>query len=208
MAKKKHHSKPHYNKRQIMNLCTGVAREVRMAQGSSYTAMHILCLHLLLKELGFKQQRLSKVAEYVNKMEQDWLNYKIDEADMEKRLKEKAEWVVEYKEYQESDITSRKGSFDYMLDKRQLEPQNLINRIATRHLNEFFLAMVDLHGYGKERLERLETALHKSIEEYQYNKRMVVEMRKDLADEGILIEDPIDPLTGKHTISCMAGTMV
>lgn len=202
---KKHHSRPHYDRNQILQMCNHVARESRMSSGTSYTAMHILTLHVLLEKYGFKQQRLAKVAEYVNDLEKRFDNGEFSEEEMSNRLFDLADFKIEQVDYTEKDITRKKGTFDYWLDERQIEPMNNINRIASKHMTEFFLAMADLYGWRKVRLERLRKDLADSIDTYQWNKNIASEMRKNLLDEGIWIEDAIDPLTQSHSRSIMYG---
>lgn len=109
---------------------------------------------------------------------------------------DKAEWTIEYKEYTQEDIKGKKGTYQYWIDSKQIEPQNKINEQATRYMLFFFTALMDEYGFGKERLTRVEEYLNSLLLDYQQDKTTVKEWKKALYEEaGVLVEMPIDPLT-------------
>jgi hypothetical protein len=116
--------------------------------------------------------------------------------DVSNRLMDKADWTIEHKEYQESDIRAKKGSYQYWIDKKQIDPQNAINKQATRYMLFFFAALMDEYGYGRDRLTRVQEYMNSILLEYQQNKTTVEAWRLELLNEtGIVFEQPIDPLT-------------
>jgi hypothetical protein len=200
MAKRRH-----LTPQEICAQCKAVARESRMAERSPWSAMAILCAYVIMKTEGFKGQRISKIANKVNEIEAQWSDGKIDLAAVSKRLYDKADWTVEYKEYTEEEITAKKGSYRYWIDSRQLGPQNTINEIAVRYMLFFFTTLMDEYGFGKERLTRSEEYMHKLLEDYQQDKTTVHQWKKALFDDaGIVMEMPIDPLTQREG-SVMTG---
>lgn len=55
---------------------------------------------------------------------------------------------------------------------------------------------MDLYGFGKERLTRVQDYMNELLEMYQQDKTTVHAWKKALFDEaGVVIEMPIDPLT-------------
>lgn len=190
--KKKRHLTP----QEIITQCNAIARESRMANRTPWTAMSIMCAYVIMKKEGFKGQRILKITNRVNDLEEQWSKGSIKLEEVSKRLYEKADWTIEYKSYTEADITARKGSYRYWLDSVQLAPQNAINEQATRYMLFFFTALMDEYGYGKERLTRVENYLNGLLTDYQQDKTSVGAWKKALFEEaGVLIEMPIDPLT-------------
>lgn len=186
----------HYTRNQIIAQCKAIAREKRMANRSPWTAMGIVCGYTLLTSEGFKGQRIAKICAKVDEYENLYDEGKLTVKEVQDALMEKAEWSVECKEYTEANITARKGSFQYWLDSIQIEPQNRINETATRYLLFFFRALNELHGYGKDRLTRVQESLNKTIDEYKDNKDAITKWKTALLeDAGIYFENPIDPLT-------------
>lgn len=200
MAKRRH-----LTPKEIMAQCKAVARESRMADRTPWTAMGIMCAYVIMKVEGFKGQRILKIANRINEMEEKWSAGDIDLKDVSKRLYDKAEWTIEYKEYTEEDITAKKGSYQYWLDSVQIGPQNTINKQATRYMLFFFNALIDEYGFGKERLTRVEEYMNKLLLDYQTDKTTVHSWKKALFDEaGVVMEMPIDPLTQREG-SMMTG---
>lgn len=186
----------HLTPKEIMAQCKAIARESRMADRSPWTAMSIMCAYVIMKVEGFKGQRIARLTNAVNEMEEKWSKGEINLNRVSQRLYDKADWTIEYKEYKESDITARKGSYQYWLDSVQIAPQNAINMQATRYMLFFFTALMDEYGFGKDRLTRVEEYLNNLLEEYRQDKTSVREWKKAIYDEaGIVIEMPIDPLT-------------
>ncbi len=193
MAKRRH-----LTPAEIKAQCSAIARECRMADRAPWTAMAIICGYVLLKSEGFKGQRISKVLSAINEMEERFDKGEITVEEMSERLEEKADWHVESKEYTESDIRAKKGTYQYWLDQKQIAPQNTINRQATRYMTFMFVALIDLYGYGKDRLTRVEHSMNELLLDYQQNKTTVALWRETLFDEtGLVFEQPIDPLTQK-----------
>ena len=195
----------HLTRNEILARCNAVARESRMCNRSPWTAISIICGYALMKSEGFKGQRLNNVIKNVGKLESEFEAGRIDIDDVSKSLYEKADWTIEYKEYTEADIVSKKGTFDYWLDKKQIAPQNEINKQATRYMLFFFTSLNDIYGFGKERLTRVQEKINEMLLLYQQDKVSVTEWKKALLEEaGIYFENPIDPLTQKSG-SMMTG---
>ena len=200
MAKRRH-----LTPKEIIAQCKAIARESRMADRTPWTAMGIMCAYVIMKVEGFKGQRILKIANKINEMEEQWSNGKIDLKDVSKKLYDKAEWTIEYKEYTEEDIKAKKGSYQYWLDSVQIGPQNTINEQATRYMLFFFNALIDEYGFGKERLTRVEEYMNKLLLDYQTDKTTVHSWKKALFDEaGVVMEMPVDPLTQREG-SIMTG---
>ena len=191
MAKRRH-----LTPQEIISQCKHVARECRMADRSPWTAMGVVCGYTLMRSEGFKAQRIVKITNTVAQYEQRWRSGEITVEEMSKRLMDKAEWSIEYKEYTEADIKRKKGSYDYWLDQKQLDPQNRINQQATRYMIFMFNALMNEFGYGKARLTRVEEYMLHMLAEYQQDKVTVKQWRQEILDEtGIVFENPLDPLT-------------
>lgn len=197
----------HLTPAEIKEQCKRIARESRMAERSPWTAMGIICAYILLKTEGFKAGRIVKVCRKIEEYEEQYRAGTLQVDDMSQRLYDKADWTIESKDYTEADITARKGSYQYWLDQKQLDPQNRINRQATRYMIFMFSALMDEYGYGKARLTRVQEEINKLLLEYQQNKTTVNEWKKTLREEtGIVFENPIDPLT-QESGSMMTGVM-
>lgn len=199
--------KRHLTPAEIKEQCKRIARESRMAERSPWTAMGIVCGYALYKSEGFKGPRIKKVIDRIDELTKEyWENESVEERES-KRIFEKAEWTIEYKEYSEADITSKKGSYQYWIEQRQLEPQNLINKEATRYMIFMFSALMDLYGYGCKRLTRVQEYMLDMLRGYAQDKSTVGEWRQVLYDDlGLFYENPIDPLT-QESGSMMTGVM-
>ena len=181
---------------EIKEQCKRIARESRMADRTPWTAMGIMLSYVIMRKEGFKGQRISRIANKVNEMEADWADGKIDLKEISKRLYDKADWTIEYKAYTVDDITARKGSYQYWLDSKQIAPQNTINEQATRYMLFLFTALMDEYGFGKDRLTRVEEYMNELLLQYQEDKTTVREWsRALLAEVGVVMEPPVDPLT-------------
>lgn len=188
--------KRHLTPKEIIAQCKAVARECRMADRTPWTAMGIMCAYVIMRKEGFKGQRILKITSKINEMEELWSQGKIDLEKVSKRLYDKAGWTIEHKAYQESDITAKKGSYQYWLDKKQIDPQNTINEQATRYMLFFFTALMDLYRFGKDRLTRVCDYLNELLVDYQEYKTTVRSWKQALYEEaGVVMEMPIDPLT-------------
>lgn len=188
--------KRHLTPQEIMAQCNAIAREKRMADRTPWSAMSIMCSYVIMRKEGFKGQRILKITNKVNELEEQWSKGKINLEEVSKRLYEKADWSIEYKEYTEADITAKKGSYQYWLDSVQIGPQNAINMQATRYMLFFFTALMDEYRFGKERLTRVQEYMNELLLLYQQDKTTVRAWKKALLEEaGVVIEMPIDPLT-------------
>ena len=195
----------HLTPEEIKAQCNQIAREKRMADRSPWSAMSIICPYVVMKSEGFKGQRISKLIGKITDYEEKWANGEIDLEEFRERLKLKAEWTLEFNQWTEADITARKGSYCYWLDKIQLEPQNRINQNAERYMLFFFITLMEEFGYGKDRLTRVEEYMNTLLLDYQQNKTSINEWKTALFEEaGIVIEMPVDPLTQKSG-SIMTG---
>lgn len=190
---KKHKSRRHFNKDEIIAMCTQVARETRMADRTPYTAMPIICLYTMLESEGWKQTRLANLANKINEYKAKYDTGEIDKEYLENRLKEKVDFMVGYEEYTLEDVTS-KTKFMRWLDEKQIAPQNRINELSTEYMLLFFNALMDC-GFGKERVNRVQTAMFDVLNRYVENKLLLRDIRQKLLDAGIFVEQPVDPLT-------------
>lgn len=188
--------KRHLTPKEIMAQCKAIARESRMADRTPWTAMGIMCAYVIMKKEGFKGQRILKLTNRVNELEEQWSCGKIDLKEISKKLMQKAEWTIEYKAYTEADINAKKGSYKYWLDSVQIAPQNTINEQATRYMLFFFTALMDEYQFGKERLTRVQEYMNELLIAYQQDKTTVHSWKKALFEEaGVVMEMPVDPLT-------------
>lgn len=188
--------KRHLTPKEIIAQCKAIARESRMADRTPWTAMGIMCSYVIMRVEEFKGQRISRIANKVNEMEEQWSNGNVELKEISQRLYDKADWTITHKAYSEEDITAKKGTYQYWLDQKQLAPQNTINEQATRYMLFFFTALMDEYGFGKERLTRVEEYMNKLLLDYQKDKTTVKGWSKALLNEaGIVMEMPIDPLT-------------
>lgn len=199
--------KRHLTPKELIAQCNAIARENRMVDRTPWTATGIICAYTIMRSEGFKGQRILKLINKINELEDHWNENKLSIEDISKRLQEKAGWTVEHKIYTEADITAKKGTFDYWIDSKQIAPQNAINQQATRYMLFFYTALMDEYGFGKERLTRVAAYMDSILPQYQVNKSIVVEWKKALLDEaGVVLEMPLDPLT--HTKgSLMTGIL-
>lgn len=188
--------KRHLTPAEIKAQCKRVARESRMADRTPWTAMGIICGYVIMRREGFKGQRIATLTNKVNEMEMLWSDGKINLTEVSNRLMDKAGWSIEFKAYTDADIKSKKGSYQYWIDQKQIAPQNTINEQATRYMLFFFTALMDEYGYGKDRLTRVEEYMNELLLSYQQDKTTVEEWRNALFTEaGVIIEPPVDPLT-------------
>ena len=186
----------HLTPQEIMAQCNAIAREKRMADRTPWTAMGIMCSYVIMKVEGFKGKRIVRITDRINEMEERWSNGKVDLKEISNTLYEKADWTIEHKAYTEADITAKKGTYQYWLDSKQIDPQNTINEQATRYMLFFFTALMEEYGFGKERLTRVEEYMNNLLIDYQQDKTTVRGWSKALLEEaGIVMEMPIDPLT-------------
>lgn len=189
----------HLTPNEIKEQCKKIARESRMADRTPWTAMGIICGYALYKSEGFKGQKIAKVTSKVAEYEQKWQSGEVTLEDLSKRLNDKAEWTVDYKEYTEADIYYRKGTYDHWLDKVQLKAQNTINEQSTRYMIFMFNVLMDEYGYGKDRLTRVQSYMMDMLGDYRLSKHTVITWRKILLEEtGVVFEQPIDPLYQKE----------
>lgn len=197
--------KRHLTRNEILARCNAVARERRLCDRSPWTAMSIICSYAAMKSEGFKGQRLQKIVTRVNELQSEYDAGRVDLEEISKKLYDRAEWTVTHEKYTEADITAKKGSFDYWLDKKQIDPQNAINEQATRYMLFFFTALTEMYGFGKERLTRVQEKINEMLQLYQQDKVTVRQWKKELLDDaGIYFENPVDPLTQKSG-SMMTG---
>ena len=188
--------KRHLTPKEIIAQCKAVARESRMADRTPWTAMGIMCAYVIMRCEGFKGQRISRIANKINEMDEQWGNGQINMQEISQRLYDKADWTITHKAYTEEDIRAKKGTYRYWLDSVQIAPQNTINEQATRYMLFFFTVLMDEFGFGKERLTRVEEYMNGLLLDYQKDKTTVNGWSKALLNEaGIVMEMPIDPLT-------------
>lgn len=173
-----------------------IAREKRMANYTPYTAVGIMLGYVLLKSEGFKGKRINKIIQGIDKMNAEWVDYKFELDEMQKLLMDKAGWSINCEDYTEKDIMHRKGSYEFWLDKVQIDAQNNINQQATRYLTFAFIVLMKEYGYGKDRLTRVQDAMNELLDRYQQNRTNIEDWKKELLeDAGIAFEMPRDPLT-------------
>lgn len=188
--------KRHLTPREIMAQCKEIAREKRMCDRSPWSAMGIICGYIIMTKEGFKGKRILNITKKIDELEEKYINGELKLDEISKRLMDKASWSIECKEYTESDITAKKGTYQYWIDKKQIEPQNTINMQATRYMLFFFNVLMDEYGFGKDRLTRVQESINNLLLDYQKNKTTIREWQQALLDEaGIVYEMPIDPMT-------------
>ena len=188
--------KRHLTPMEIKAQCKAVAREKRMAERTPWTAMSILLSYVIMKKEGFKGQRILRITNRVEQMEEEFSSGSMDLQKVSDAFFEKLGYPIGYEEYTEEDITFKKGSFDYWITQKQIDPQNRINKFSTRYIIFFFTALMQEYGYGTERLNRVINYMNELLELYQKDKTTVYEWKVALYEEaGVVVEMPIDPLT-------------
>lgn len=105
--------KRHLTPQEIIRQCNMVARESRMADRTPWTAMGIMCAYVIMRKEGFKGQRILRITNRINEMEEQWSNGKVDMKEISQRLMDKADWTIEHQKYTEADIRAKKGSYQY-----------------------------------------------------------------------------------------------
>ena len=189
----------HLTRNEIIEQCKRVARQNRTGSRAMWTAMCIMCGYALLKSEGFKGQRISNVTKKVNEMYEEYEKGNLDIDILNNRLLDKAEFSFKHEDYTESEITEKKGTYAHWIIERQIAPQNEINKQSIEYMIMFFNALIDLYGFGKERLNRVFEQIEKERSLYDSGKASIEEWRKELMeDAGIVFEEPIDPLTQKN----------
>lgn len=185
--------KRHLTPQEIMRQCNRIAREKRICNRSTWTAISILMAHAVWKSEGFKGKRLNALVQKSNEFEELYQEGKVSMDELSNKLWDKAEWKVVYEPYTEADIIHRKGSFDHWFDSVQIPIQNEINELATRYMTYFYNALIEMHGFGKVRLGRVNAAFEEVLNTYKYDKSIIDQCKKDLAyDAGIVFESPKD----------------
>lgn len=191
--------KRHLTPAEIIRQCKIVARENRTAHCTPWTVMSIICPYTLMKSEGYKGQRIAKIVARIEEYERLWKNGEVDLEELKKRATDKAGGDTEafaYTVYTEDDITSKKGSYDYWLDSRQIDAQNAMNQQASRYLVFLYNALIDTENFGKKRMLRIYEYMDGMMQEYRLNRVTIGIWKKALYEEaGIVVEMPIDPET-------------
>lgn len=186
----------HLSKRELLMQCNAIAREKRMASRTPWTIMSILCSYCIMNAENFKGQRLVRIINAINELESKFDANSIDLEQLQDEIFKKAGFKIKSDTYVESDITHKKGSFNYWLDSRQIEAQNEMNKQASRYMLFFYHTLITEFGFGKKRIKRVDELLSKNMKEYQTNRSLIVDWKKVLKEEaGLVIEMPRDPLT-------------
>ena len=165
--------KRHLTRNEIIAKCKAVARERRMCERSPWTAASIICGYALMRSEGFGGEKISKIVNRINEFQEEYEAGRVDLDEVSKELYEKADWTISCEDYTEADIRAKKGTFDYWLDQKQIDPQNTINKNATRYMLFFFKALNEVYGYGKKRLTRVQEKINEYLELYQQDKTSV-----------------------------------
>ena len=100
--------KRHLTPDEIKAQCKDIAREKRMAERTPWTAMGIMCAYSIMKKEGFKGQRISRLANRVNEMEEQWSKGGINLKEVSEKLMDKAEWTITHTTYTEADIRAKR----------------------------------------------------------------------------------------------------
>lgn len=191
--------KRHLTPAEIIRQCKIVSREKRMADRTPWTVMSIICPYTLMKSEGYKGKRIAKIVARIEEYEALWKDDKVDLEELKKRVTDKVGSDTEafaYTVYTESDITAKKGSYDYWLDSRQIEAQNAMNEQASRYLVFLYNALIDTEHFGKKRMTRIYEYMDGMMQEYRLNRVTIGIWKKALYEEaGIVVEMPIDPET-------------
>lgn len=186
----------HLSKRELLMQCNAIAREKRMASRTPWTIMSILCSYCIMTAENFKGQRLVRIINAVNELEEKYDNNSIDLEKLQDEIFEKVSFKIKSDTYEESDITHKKGSFNYWLDSRQIEAQNEMNKQASRYMVFFYHTLITEFEFGEKRITRVDELLSKNMKEYQTNRALIIDWKKALKEEaGLVIEMPVDPLT-------------
>lgn len=197
--------KRHLTKREIIERCKAVAREKRMVDRTPWTIMSALCSFCIMEAENYKRQRMIRIINKVNELEEQWNSGLLDLKDISDVLFSKANMKIASDSYKEEDIKWKKGSFDHWLDSRQIETQNEMNMQASRYMMFFYYTLITEFGFGEKRISRVDELVEKNMKIYQRDKNIITDWKKSLKENaGLAIEMPVDPLT--HTSgSLMTG---
>lgn len=173
-------------------------KEYRMATQSTWTAMAILCCYTMLTAKGFKAKRCQDLMAAINKYEDRWWDMEINLEAYQERLMQKAGWNITQEDYTEADIKYKKGTFEWYVDRSQIDAQNEINRVATRFFTWFYNVLID-EGYGEKRLMDVFQTMDEQMSIYRKDKTLTAKWKQELLDRaGLIFEPPVDPLTKKR----------
>lgn len=192
--------------KQQMNL---IARESRMAERSTWTAMSIMFGYSMMKGAGFKGKRINDVIQKVNELyeecEKDPERIKAIQDKVEEKTGSKYEGV----EYTDDEIQFKKGTYAWQYNAIQIPIQNRINAECLKYMLLFNFALIEMHGFGFERLERVNNVFETIRSKYVTEKQMLIQIRRELyEDAGILMQNPEDTLDTKYEGSLMLGKVV
>lgn len=168
--KKKRHLTP----KEIMAQCKAVARECRMADRTPWTVVGILISYSVMESENFRGKRILKILNRVSEMEELWETGELNFEETKEKVYTKIDdGLLEHTTYKESDIVHKKGSYDYLLDSKQIDPQNTMNEYFSRYLVFFFVTLIEDYGYGKERLMRVYNFMDKLMQNYRLNQATI-----------------------------------
>ena len=201
---KKHFRHSHKSSTDVKWMMNRIAQESRMAERSAETAAAVLCLYNTMMVFGFKQKRLTDLASEISVVLNQIWDGELDYNDIlnEVRTKVKGEYI-DTSVYTPDQITKKKGSYGWYIDYIQLGPQNRINTTAIQYQMVCIYCLTK-RGYGLQRIEKWADNLDTIIKDYQVNKQTIAQWREALLDNGVWVENPIDPMTGNN-FSVMTG---
>lgn len=195
----------HLTPKEIINQCKIVSRESRMADRTPWTLASIMCAYGCMKSEHFSGQKINKLINRVECMQNEYESGKLDLDKCVAHMKEKSDIEFIPKDYTEKDLIWKKGTYQYWFDKTQIEAQNAMNRNMVRYILFFLTALEQECGYGKKRLQRVFEYITDLMPDYQNNYSLAVEWQDELLEKtGLVFEMPVDPDTNTRG-SIMTG---
>lgn len=202
--------KRHLTPQEIMKQQNLIAREARMAERSTWTAMAVMFGWSMMHGLGFRAKRITDVVSRVNELH-DLIE---DNPDLFKKYKD----IVEQKtgsqyyhvDYSTDEIAWKKGTYAYQYNAVQIPIQNKINRDCLNYMILYNYVLIEKYGYGSVRLERMNSAFESIREPFKDQKSVLGKYRAELYEiAGVWFGDPEDPKgSTKFSGSLMTGKVV
>ncbi len=180
-----------------------------MAERSTWTAMSIMFGYSMMKGAGFKGKRINDVIQKVNELYEECENDPERMTSIKEIVEKKTGSQYENAEYTDDEIQFKKGTYAWQYNAMQIPVQNRINMECFKYMLLFNYALIEMHGFGFERLERVNNVFETIRSKYVTEKQMLIQIRRELyEDAGILMQNPEDTLDTRYEGSLMLGKVV
>lgn len=192
--------KRHYTPQELCMMAKRTAQNKEISSRSPFTVFSVYSMWNLWKTEGWGAVRLQRYLE----IHREWYSlfdddleddeqYSLQLIRIQEKIKDK-DFEFGYVKYTEADMPKdvKEGTFLYNLQMKQLENNNLLNKMSTKYLLAHFNALIDL-GFGRIKIRRNRDQMDTLLENaYLYDENKCLEIRKELVDKlGICIEMPI-----------------